>query len=210
MGVLGLEPSRRAGDVRRSPRLHAACCAASRDYLEPRAVPSTATDTLGTVEPGKVADLVVLDADPLADIHNTQRISAIVVRGQARRQRRPSATALTAARSAAQNACDRHHNRNGTFPVSFRSPRQSAAPSHPSRPYGYSRASGTTIPIAGLPRHARPSRRDLRDVDAPGPKGRTPRTGLNSIPPQRHVISRLWTADGQLTIRRSSSPFREG
>jgi imidazolonepropionase-like amidohydrolase len=61
-----------------------------------------ATDTLGTVEPGKVADLVVLDADPLADIHNTQRISAIVVRGQlvdsAARQR-----LLTAARSAAQS-----------------------------------------------------------------------------------------------------------
>jgi imidazolonepropionase-like amidohydrolase len=41
-----------------------------------------ATDTLGTVEPGKVADLVLLDADPLADIHNTQRIHAIVVRGK--------------------------------------------------------------------------------------------------------------------------------
>jgi imidazolonepropionase-like amidohydrolase len=41
-----------------------------------------ATDTLGTVEPGKVADLVVLDADPLADIHNTQRIHAVVLRGQ--------------------------------------------------------------------------------------------------------------------------------
>jgi imidazolonepropionase-like amidohydrolase len=40
-----------------------------------------ATDTLGTLEPGKVADMVLLDADPLADIHNTQRIHAIVVRG---------------------------------------------------------------------------------------------------------------------------------
>lgn len=41
-----------------------------------------ATDSLGTVERGKVADMVLLDADPLADIHNTQRIHAIVVRGQ--------------------------------------------------------------------------------------------------------------------------------
>jgi imidazolonepropionase-like amidohydrolase len=41
-----------------------------------------ASDTLGTIEPGKVADMVLLDADPLADIHNTQRIRAIVVRGQ--------------------------------------------------------------------------------------------------------------------------------
>jgi imidazolonepropionase-like amidohydrolase len=41
-----------------------------------------ATDSLGTLERGKVADMVLLDADPLADIHNTQRISAVVVRGQ--------------------------------------------------------------------------------------------------------------------------------
>lgn len=41
-----------------------------------------ATDTLGTLAPGKVADLVILDADPLADIHNTQRIHAVVIRGQ--------------------------------------------------------------------------------------------------------------------------------
>jgi Amidohydrolase family len=31
-----------------------------------------ATD-LGTIEPGKLADLVLLTADPLADIHNTRR-----------------------------------------------------------------------------------------------------------------------------------------
>ncbi len=41
-----------------------------------------ATDSLGTLERGKVADMVLLDADPLADIHNTQRISAVVLRGQ--------------------------------------------------------------------------------------------------------------------------------
>jgi imidazolonepropionase-like amidohydrolase len=37
---------------------------------------------LGTVEPGKLADLVLLDADPLADIHNTTRIAAVVANGR--------------------------------------------------------------------------------------------------------------------------------
>ena len=36
---------------------------------------------LGTVEKGKLADLVLLDADPLADIHNTQKINAVVANG---------------------------------------------------------------------------------------------------------------------------------
>ncbi|ANZ41765.1 amidohydrolase [Lentzea guizhouensis] len=36
----------------------------------------------GTVTPGKQADLVVLDADPLADIRNTARIHAVVSRGR--------------------------------------------------------------------------------------------------------------------------------
>jgi imidazolonepropionase-like amidohydrolase len=38
--------------------------------------------TQGTIEQGKIADLVLLDADPLADIHNTQRISAVILRGK--------------------------------------------------------------------------------------------------------------------------------
>ncbi|HEU4763508.1 MAG TPA: amidohydrolase family protein [Gemmatimonadales bacterium] len=38
-------------------------------------------DSIGTVAAGKVADLVVLDADPLADIRNTRRISKVVVNG---------------------------------------------------------------------------------------------------------------------------------
>jgi imidazolonepropionase-like amidohydrolase len=37
---------------------------------------------LGTVEPGKLADLVLLDADPLADIHNTTKIAAVVANGR--------------------------------------------------------------------------------------------------------------------------------
>jgi imidazolonepropionase-like amidohydrolase len=37
---------------------------------------------LGTVEPGKLADLVLLEADPLADIHNTTKIAAVVANGR--------------------------------------------------------------------------------------------------------------------------------
>ena len=36
----------------------------------------------GTVEPGKWADLLIVDADPLANIRNTQRIHAVVTRGR--------------------------------------------------------------------------------------------------------------------------------
>jgi imidazolonepropionase-like amidohydrolase len=37
---------------------------------------------LGTVGRGKLADLVLLDADPLKDIGNTQKIRAVVVNGR--------------------------------------------------------------------------------------------------------------------------------
>jgi imidazolonepropionase-like amidohydrolase len=36
----------------------------------------------GTVEPGKIADLVLLDANPIDDIRNTRRIHAVVLRGK--------------------------------------------------------------------------------------------------------------------------------
>jgi imidazolonepropionase-like amidohydrolase len=39
-------------------------------------------DSLGTVERGKIADLVLLDADPRADIRNTRRIAAVIVGGK--------------------------------------------------------------------------------------------------------------------------------
>jgi imidazolonepropionase-like amidohydrolase len=59
-------------------------------------------DSLGTVEAGKAADLVVLDADPLADIRNTTRIHTVVTRGRvitaARRARMLADIAAAAAR----------------------------------------------------------------------------------------------------------------
>ena len=39
-------------------------------------------DRLGTIEKGKLADLVLLDANPLEDIRNTQKIAAVVVNGR--------------------------------------------------------------------------------------------------------------------------------
>lgn len=39
-------------------------------------------DSLGTVEPGRLADLVLLDANPLADIRNTRRIGGVSVNGR--------------------------------------------------------------------------------------------------------------------------------
>ena len=39
-------------------------------------------DELGSVEKRKLADLLVLDGDPLADISNTKRIAAVYKGGQ--------------------------------------------------------------------------------------------------------------------------------
>jgi imidazolonepropionase-like amidohydrolase len=39
-------------------------------------------DRRGTIETGKIADLVLLDKNPLADIHNTRSIQAIVLNGK--------------------------------------------------------------------------------------------------------------------------------
>jgi imidazolonepropionase-like amidohydrolase len=39
-------------------------------------------DSLGLIAPGKVADLVILTKDPLADIRNTRAIQSVMIRGQ--------------------------------------------------------------------------------------------------------------------------------
>jgi imidazolonepropionase-like amidohydrolase len=39
---------------------------------------------LGTIEPGKLADLVVLDRDPRADIAGTRAIAAVIAAGRYR------------------------------------------------------------------------------------------------------------------------------
>jgi hypothetical protein len=39
-------------------------------------------DEMGTIEVKKTADLVLLNADPLEDIHNTQKIEAVILRGR--------------------------------------------------------------------------------------------------------------------------------
>ena len=39
------------------------------------------TDSLGTVEPGKIADLVLLERDPLPDIRNTRSVAVVIQAG---------------------------------------------------------------------------------------------------------------------------------
>jgi imidazolonepropionase-like amidohydrolase len=63
------------------------------------------TDSLGTIVSGKVADLVLLDANPLADIANTKRIRAVIQGGRLL-NRAALDGMLTAARARA--AADRH------------------------------------------------------------------------------------------------------
>jgi imidazolonepropionase-like amidohydrolase len=38
--------------------------------------------TQGTIEKGQFADLLVLDANPFSDIHNTQKIRALILQGK--------------------------------------------------------------------------------------------------------------------------------
>jgi imidazolonepropionase-like amidohydrolase len=40
------------------------------------------SDSLGTVEEGKVANLVLLEANPIEDIHNTKRIAVVLLEGR--------------------------------------------------------------------------------------------------------------------------------
>jgi cytosine/adenosine deaminase-related metal-dependent hydrolase len=54
---------------------------------------------LGTIEVGKWADLVFLDADPLSDIRNTRRIWNVMRNGEIREQGPAKAVATAAARA---------------------------------------------------------------------------------------------------------------
>ena len=39
-------------------------------------------DTYGSIQKGRAADIVVLDANPLSDIANTQKISGVMLSGK--------------------------------------------------------------------------------------------------------------------------------
>ena len=38
---------------------------------------------IGSIEPGKLADLVILDGNPLENIRNTERVETVVIDGRA-------------------------------------------------------------------------------------------------------------------------------
>lgn len=58
---------------------------------------------LGTIEAGKLADVVLLNADPLANIANTRKISAVIARGKLYRRADLDALLREGARLAAMN-----------------------------------------------------------------------------------------------------------
>jgi len=74
------------------PKLHEELALLVEAGLTPMQALQTATsnpakylnmlDSLGTIEKGKLADLILLEANPLENINNTQRISAVVVNGR--------------------------------------------------------------------------------------------------------------------------------
>jgi imidazolonepropionase-like amidohydrolase len=58
------------------------------------------SDELGTIEPGKAADLVLLDQNPLEDISNTRKIRAVIANGRVFRRPELDAMLETAAKEA--------------------------------------------------------------------------------------------------------------
>ncbi|MDQ6801041.1 MAG: amidohydrolase family protein [Acidobacteriota bacterium] len=70
--------------------------------LTPATVTHRAND-LGTIEQGKIADAVLLDANPLDDIHNTEKIRAVIVGGRLFRRAELDALLRQAEELAARN-----------------------------------------------------------------------------------------------------------
>ena len=62
--------------VRAGLTTNAALLAATRD-----AARLIGADSLGSISAGRAADLVILKADPLADIANTRSIDRVMIRG---------------------------------------------------------------------------------------------------------------------------------
>lgn len=56
--------------------------------------------TMGSVMPGKLAELVILDGNPLLDISNTDRIAAVITHGKVIRKPELDAMLLQAERAA--------------------------------------------------------------------------------------------------------------
>jgi imidazolonepropionase-like amidohydrolase len=53
-------------------------CAATREASEVLGI----EDETGTLEPGKMADILVLDADPVADLANLREVTHVVKEGR--------------------------------------------------------------------------------------------------------------------------------
>ena len=64
-----------------SPTARSRGCPVAAVACGPRAASRHRRADLGTIESGKLSDLVLLKADPLDDIANTTRISAFVADG---------------------------------------------------------------------------------------------------------------------------------
>ncbi|MBM3310422.1 MAG: amidohydrolase family protein [Candidatus Aminicenantes bacterium] len=76
-------------------------------------------DSLGTIEKGKIADLVLLEADPLKDIGNTRRIAAVIQGGKIYEKRRLEAMLVEAEKLANAKTDEKvAHSRSKSTPSS--------------------------------------------------------------------------------------------